>query len=102
MFAIVKIAGKQYKVEKDAEIDVDRIDGEEGHTVELTDVLLRGNETKTDIGTPLVSGAKVTAKIVKQFQGEKLKVQRYKQKVRYRKTTGFRAQLTRLAIIAIS
>jgi large subunit ribosomal protein L21 len=102
MFAIVKISGKQYKVEKNAEIEVDRIDGEEGKSVEFTDVLLRNNDKTIDVGTPFVAGAKVTAKIVKQFQGEKLTVRRYKQKVRYRKATGFRAQLTRLSISAIS
>jgi large subunit ribosomal protein L21 len=102
MFAIVKITGKQYKVEKDSEIEVDRIDGDEGKTLEFTDVLLRGDDKAVEVGTPTVAGAKVLAKVVKQFQGEKVTVRRYKQKVRYRKTTGFRAQLTRLHITAIS
>jgi large subunit ribosomal protein L21 len=102
MFAIVRISGKQYTVEQNSIIDVDKIDGEEGQTVTFTDVLLRSTDKTTDVGTPSVEKAKITATIVKQFQGEKIDVLRYKHKVRSRRRVGFRPQLTKLKVTAIA
>jgi large subunit ribosomal protein L21 len=101
MFAIVEISGKQYKVAKGDVVSVDRLPGKEGETVTFTTVLLTNTDGKTSVGKPAVAGAKVTAKIVKQFKGDKIDVRRYKSKVRYRKQTGFRAQLTELEITSI-
>lgn len=101
MFAIVEIAGKQYKVAKDQTIEVDRLPGVEGETVVFDRVLLVNDGSKTTIGTPTVAGAKVTAKILAQKQGEKIKIRRFAAKVRHRRTVGFRAQLTRLSIVSI-
>lgn len=98
MLAVIKISGKQYAVAPNTDIDVDKILGEEGDVIEITDVLLRDTGKKVEIGEPVITGAKVKATIVKQFQGEKIHVRRYKSKVRYRKATGFRAQLTKLHI----
>lgn len=102
MFAIVKISGKQYKVEKDAVLEVDHIDGQEGDTVVFTDVLLKATDKDVELGNPVVAQAKVTAKIVKQMRGEKIEVRRYKHKVRTRRHIGFRAELTQLQITAIA
>lgn len=101
MFAIVTIAGKQYKVAAGEVLLVDKIEGKAGDTVEFDHVLLTSNDGKTKVGTPVISGAKVKAKIVAQEQGDKVDVFRYKQKVRYRRHIGFRAQLTKIEIVSI-
>lgn len=98
MFATVIIAGKQYMVAPGDSIIVDHIDGIVGETKVFSSVLLYSDGTKTRVGTPMVAKVKVTAKITSQEKGEKLHVRRYKQKVRYRKSTGFRAHETTLLI----
>jgi large subunit ribosomal protein L21 len=102
MFAVVKITGKQYTVKPTDIIEVDFLDGAAGDVITLSDVLLVKNEKLTKVGKPLVAGASVTAKIVEQKQGEKVEVRRYKHKVRHRRHTGFRAQLTKLEITAVT
>ncbi len=101
MFAVVKIAGKQYKVTEGAEIIVDSIEGEAGSRVTFTDVLLTEKNGISKVGTPLVAGTSIVATIVAQMQGEKIDVRRYKSKVRERRHIGFRAQQTKLHIETI-
>lgn len=101
MFTIVKITGKQYTVKPNDIIDVDFLEGKIGDEVIFTDVMLVQEEKLTKIGKPYVKGAIVTAKIVAQKQGEKVEVRRYKHKVRHRRHTGFRAQLTTLEITSV-
>jgi large subunit ribosomal protein L21 len=101
MFAIVVIAGKQYKVQKGDVLSVDKIEGNVGDALTFDHVLMVIDEKKTEVGTPVVSGTKVKAKIVAQEQGDKLNVRRYKSKVRERRSIGFRAQLTEIEIVAI-
>jgi len=98
MFATVEIAGKQYVVAPGDTIIVDHIDGDVGEAKIFDTVLLYSDGKKTSVGRPTVAGIKVTAKITSQAKGEKLHVRRYKQKVRYRKSTGFRAHETTLVI----
>lgn len=102
MFAIVRIGNKQYKVAPRDVIEVQRLDAKEGDELTFDDVLLVTDGKKTKIGTPTVKGASVKVKVVGEFKGEKISVRRYKSKVRYRKATGFRAQLTRLEVTAVS
>jgi len=101
MFAVIKLVGKQYIVSAGDKITVPHIEGEVGSAVKIADVLLVSDEKKTDIGTPLVKGAAVEAKIISQQKGEKITVRRYKSKVRYRKTRGFRPVETDLEIVKI-
>ena len=101
MFAIVRITGKQYKVSKNASIDVDRLDGEVGSQVTFPDVLLVNDDKKVTVGTPTVKGVTVKAKITDQGKGEKIQVRRFKSKVRYRRQIGFRAAKTTLEIVSI-
>jgi large subunit ribosomal protein L21 len=101
MFAVVEIAGKQYRVSTGDVIDASFIEGKEGDSLTFDRVLLVSNEKKTDVGTPTVKGVVVKAKIKAQAKGEKLNVRRYKQKVRYRKSTGFRPLITKLEIVSI-
>ena len=102
MFAVVRIAGKQYTVTPGETIMVDSILGAEGDTVTFDEVLLVSDGPKTTVGTPTVKGMTVKAKIAKQKKGEKIDVLRYKSKVRHRRHIGFRAHLTELQILAIS
>ena len=101
MFAVVTITGKQYKVKVGETILVDQIEGKAGDTVTFDHVLLTNDKGKTIVGTPTVTGVKVKGKIISQEQGEKIEVRRYKQKVRYRRQNGFRANLTRIEIVTI-
>jgi large subunit ribosomal protein L21 len=101
MFAIVTISGKQYTVSVGDVIEVDKIEGKVGDTVSFDHVLVTGEKDKTIVGTPVVAGVKVKAKIAAQKKGEKIDVRRYKSKVRYRRQKGFRAQRTQLEITAV-
>ena len=97
-FAIIQTGGKQHRVEPGQVIDVEKLAGEVGDTVELTDVLLVSDDTGLRHGRPLVDGAKVVARVVRHDRAKKIIVFKYKPKVRYRKKTGHRQSFTRLAI----
>lgn len=100
MYAIVETSGRQFKVEPGATITVDRFPAAEGATVELDRVLLvNGDELK--IGNPTLQGAKVTAKVVEHFLGQKVLTFKYKSRKRTRTKQGFRARLTKLEILGI-
>lgn len=101
MFAVIRIAGKQYTVSKGDIIDVDHVEAKEGDTIDLPDVLLADNDGKVTVGTPIIVGAKAKAKVVSQFKGEKIDVRRYKSKVRHRRHIGFRPHLTKLEIVSL-
>lgn len=98
MYAIAQIQGKQYKVSKGDEVSVDRIAGEAGANISIDSVLLIDDGTRVSVGSPTVSGAKIKVSIVEQYRGEKINVRRYKQKVRERRSIGFRAELTKIRI----
>lgn len=102
MFAIVVIAGKQYRVAKGETITVDRLEGNVGDSVTFDRVLLVSDGKKTKIGKPTVKNANVTAKILAQSKGEKIDVRRFKAKVRVRRSHGFRAFQTQLEITDIA
>jgi large subunit ribosomal protein L21 len=72
MYAIVEIAGQQFKVEKDNKINVHRLNHEEGATVEFTDVLLIDNAGDIKVGKPNVEGAKVSVKVLGHVKGDKV------------------------------
>ena len=99
--AVVKTGGKQYLVKEGAEITVDRLANKEKEKVELETLLTFDEEGKAvDLGTPSLS-KKVQAEVVSHSKGDKIRVARFKAKVRYRKVRGFRPQLTTLKIIKI-
>lgn len=102
MYAIVDIAGQQFKVEKDQKIFVNRLDGETGSKVEFTEVLLVDNNGKVSVGEPLVSGASVNATILAHARGEKVKIFKKKRRKGYQKETGHRQDLTQLKIEGIT
>ena len=97
-FAIVKISGKQYKVTPGHILEVDKIEGVKDASVTFSEVLLMSDEKGVNVGLPIVNGATVKAKIIDQIKGEKVRVAKFKAKVRFRRTTGFRSSLTRIQI----
>ena len=97
-YAIVHTGGKQYRVEPGKSIIVEKLEGEEGSTIELERVLLVSDDSSTTIGHPYVEGAKVLAEVETQAKGDKIIVFKYKPKVRYSVKNGHRQRLTKLAI----
>ncbi len=102
MFAIVTINGKQYKVRPGESIEVERVEGKVGDNVTFDHVLLLNDDKKTHVGKPIVTGYQLTCTILAQEKGEKINVRRFKSKVRYRKSRGFRPLLTKLSIVSIA
>jgi large subunit ribosomal protein L21 len=102
MYAVVKTGGKQYRVTAGATLFVEKLDGEPGSTVTFDRVLLVGDDETVMVGTPTVSGASVQGTVVGAVRGPKLVVFKFKQKVKYRRRTGHRQQLTQVRIDSIS
>jgi large subunit ribosomal protein L21 len=100
--AVIAISGSQFKVEEDQKLDVDNLNLKEGEKSSTDQVLLVADDKKIQIGTPTIKGAKVEFTVLKNYQGKKLKVFKYKSKSRYHKTRGFRAQLTQIQITKIT
>jgi large subunit ribosomal protein L21 len=101
MFAIVEIAGQQFKVEKDQTLYVHRLPEAEGASIELNNVLLVDNNGKVTIGAPAVSGASVKAKVLNHLKGDKVLVFKKKRRKGYRKMNGHRQYLTKIQIESI-
>ncbi len=97
--AVVKTGGKQYKVQVGDKIKVEKLIGKEGKAVNL-EVLLVAEGDKVDLGTPKLED-KVEAKIIKQFRDKKIRVVKYKNKIRYHKVYGHRQHLTELEVTSI-
>ena len=98
MYAILETGGKQYKVRPGDTIQVEKLAGEPGDTVELGRVLMVADDDKVSVGSPAVDGASVVAEIVGQGRGEKIIVFKYKAKARYRRKTGHRQRYSRLLV----
>jgi len=102
MYAIVEIAGKQYKVAKNDKLEVDKLSTEKGGITFDTVLLYAKDEKSVEIGNPYVSGVSVEAEVIGQTQGEKIRVFKMKAKKRYRKTIGHRTDFTMIEIKDIS
>ena len=102
MYAIVEIAGQQFKVEKDKKIFVHRLANNEGDKVEFEQVLLLDNEGKVQIGAPAVAGAKVTAKVLGHVRGDKVIIFKKKRRKGYQKRSGHRQDFTQIEIESIT
>ena len=97
-YAVIQTGGKQYRVQPGDVIDVEKLEDEVGSRIDLSSVLLVGEDDAVSVGTPTVDGAKVTAEIADQFRGPKIIVYKYKAKTRYRRKNGHRQSYTRLRI----
>jgi large subunit ribosomal protein L21 len=98
MYAIVDIAGQQFKVEKDKKVFVHRLEGKAGSKVEFDQVLLIDNDKDVTVGTPVISGAMVTGKIIDHLKGDKVLVFKKKRRKGYQKLNGHRQYLTQIVV----
>jgi len=102
MYAIVEIAGHQFKVEKDQRVFVNRLQTEEGKKVSFDNVLLLGDGDKVTVGAPAIDGAQVSAKVLKHLKGDKVIVFKKKRRKGYRVKNGHRQSLTEIVIESIA
>ncbi len=98
MYAIVDIAGKQFKVEKDKFYYTPLLEGKDGDKVEFDQVLLVDNSGKVQVGTPLVKGSKVSGKILEHVKGDKVVVFKKKRRKGYKVRNGHRQDFTKVLI----
>lgn len=98
MYAVVEIAGQQFKVQKDQKLYVHRLGAEEGAKVEFDRVLLVDNGGNVTVGAPAIEGAKVTATVNSHLKGDKVIVFRKKRRKGYEKKNGHRQALTSITI----
>jgi large subunit ribosomal protein L21 len=101
MYAIVEIAGQQFKVEKERKVYVHRLPQDEGADVTFEKVLLIDNDGVISIGAPVVDGAKITATVLKHLKGDKVIVFKKKRRKGYKKKNGHRQYLTQIQITDI-
>lgn len=102
MYAIINIAGQQFKVEKDQQIFVHRLPNKEGDKVTFDQVLFVENGDKMEVGAPAVSGATVTGKVIEHVKGDKVIVFKKKRRKGYQTRNGHRQLFTKIAIDGIS
>ena len=98
MYAVIKTGGKQYRVAANDVLEIEKLDGEAGSTLEFTDVLMVGEGGSVKVGTPTVAGAKVTAELVAQTRGPKLIAFKKRRRKNSRRKKGHRQELTMLRI----
>ena len=101
MYAIVDIAGQQFKVENGQQLFVHRLPEAAGATVTFDNVLLVDNKGKVQVGAPTVSGASVSAKVLSHLKGDKVIVFKKKRRKGYQKSNGHRQQFTQIKIEGI-
>ena len=101
MYAVIKTGGKQYRVAKDDIVTIERVAGDTGTTIEFDEVLLDGSGADVKVGTPIVSGAKVTAELVKQTRGPKLIAFKKRRRKNSRRKKGHRQDLSTVRITNI-
>ena len=101
MYTIVEIAGHQFKVQKDQQVYVNRLDVEEGKKVTFDRVLLVDDNGKVTVGAPAISGAQVSAQVERHLKGDKVLIFKKKRRKGYQKLNGFRASLTEIKITNI-
>ncbi len=102
MYAIVEIAGHQYKVQQDQRLYVNRLKQDEGAKVSFDRVLLVDDGSKVSVGAPAVPGAAVNATVERHLKGDKVLVFKKKRRKGYQKLNGFRPSLTELVISGIA
>ena len=102
MYAIVEIAGQQFKVEKDQRVFVHRLEGKEGSKVEFDKVLLTDDKGNVNVGAPVIEGAKIQAEILQHLKGDKVIVFKKKRRKGYKVKNGHRQYFTEIAIKGIN
>jgi large subunit ribosomal protein L21 len=102
MFAVVKTGGKQYIVKEGDLLDIEKIEGKKGEKASLDQILLVSSDSGVKVGTPTVTGIKVSIEIVDQFKAKKVEISKFKKKTGYRRKTGHRQNKTKVKILKIS
>ena len=102
MYAVIKTGGKQYRVAKDDVLEIERIAGETGAKIEFSEVLMVGSGASVTVGTPTVSGAKVTGELVEQSRGPKLIAFKKRRRKNSRRKKGHRQDLSTVRITSIT
>jgi len=98
MYAIVDIAGQQFKVEKNQKVCVHRLDAQEGSKVDFNNVLLIDDNGKVTVGSPMVENMVVSASVVGHLRGDKVKIFKKKRRKGYQKLSGHRQDFTEILI----
>jgi len=101
MYAVFATGGKQYRAATGDIIKVEKLDAEQGATVELDQVLMVGEGEDVQVGAPYLDGGKVTAKVVEHGRGKKIRVVKFQRRKNHRKQMGHRQDYTKLEIIGI-
>ena len=96
-YAVIKSGGKQYKIKVGDTLELDKLSSENKNIV-FDDVLLVVDNGAATVGKPIISGARVEAKLIENIKGKKIRVMKFKAKSRYRRVTGFRPQLSVVTI----
>ncbi len=102
MYAIVEIAGHQFKIQKDQKLFVNRLENETGSDIEFDKVLLFADDDNIQVGAPLVDGARVKAKVLEHVKADKIIVFKKKRRKGYQKKNGHRQPMTQIQIEEIS
>lgn len=102
MYAIIVTGGKQYRVAKGETLLVEKLEVEEGASIDFENVLMVGEGESVQIGTPYLAGSKVTATVKAQTRGEKVRIMKFRRRKHHQKCTGHRQYLTEIEITGIS
>ena len=102
MYAVFRTGGKQYRASKGDKIRIERLDVEEGATVEFDEVLLVGEGANVQLGSPLLAGGKVKAKVTAQGRAKKIVVLKFKRRTNYKRVRGHRQHYTEVEVTSIS
>jgi large subunit ribosomal protein L21 len=102
MYAVIATGGKQYRVEKDGVLRIEKLDAEAGSTVEFSEVLLIADGDKITVGKPRVAGAKVSALVESHGKGDKVSIVKFRRRKHYLRRKGHRQQYTQVRVTGIS
>lgn len=102
MYAVVRTGGKQYRVSPGEKLRVEQIPAEVGQEIVLDEVLLIAEEGAFKMGTPVVAGAKVRAKVLRHGRGEKVRIFKLNRRKHYRRSLGHRQNFTEIEILGIA
>jgi large subunit ribosomal protein L21 len=102
MYAVIATGGKQYRVEKDGVLRIEKLDAEPGATVDFDQVLMVADGDKVTLGKPLVAGARVSATVEKHGKGDKVVIVKFRRRKHYKREKTHRQQYTQVRITAIA
>ena len=99
---VIKTGGKQYRVSEGDKLEVETLDAAPGDNIEFSEVLLLRDGDNVEVGTPLIEGAKVTAKVLAHGRGKKVHIVKFKRRKHYRRQMGHRQNFTQVEITGIA